>query len=636
MPFTLNRQALAVLSCFLPLAAAAQSANPVPRLDDIVVTANRMAQLEKDVIGDVTIIRKDDLQKEGQNSVPDILAKQPGIQISNTGGPQAVSSVFMRGAPSQFTQVMVDGIRINSLATGTTNWPAIDPALIERIEIVRGAASSLYGSGAIGGVINIITKKSGEDRPLSAYTNIGVGSYGTFKSSAGFSGARDGWDYSLSGSMADSSGFSATNELSGPYAYNKDKDGYTQHSLSGSLGYRWKPGHHLGLTAYNGYMNGDFDSGFSATPPYSTTRQEVYSVTSTDDITDYWQSVLRFGFAKELIDTRDLNWETNQFQSSIIGSLQRSYMWQNNLKFSESQNVSVVLERLEERVAGPSSYTSNRRDTNSAGLVYRGDFNAHHVQASVRNDNISGYGSETTGGLAYDLDLTDKWRVGIAGSTGFQAPRFSYLYAPDTAGLFGPRYVGNPNLKPEKSRNIEASLKYTGGTTRLGMVAYQNKIEDLILNSVYDAALGANTAKNIDKATIRGITLTAEQDYGNTTLRASADFMNPRDDTSGDQLIQRAKRVFVVGAEHRINAFKVGAEYQYTGKRYDTTWDDAGQPFRSSLGGYSLVNLTAAYDFSKNAGVQVRWNNVLNKNYSSIYGYNTPGSNVFVNLSLRM
>lgn len=635
MPFTLNRQALAVLSCFLPLAAAAQTANSVSRLDDIVVTASRTAQLEKDVIGDVTIIKKEDLQKEGQNSVAEILAKQPGIQISNTGGPQTVTSVFMRGAPSQFTQVMIDGIRINSLATGATNWPAIDPALIERIEIVRGSASSLYGSGAIGGVVNIITKKSGEDRPLSAYTNIGVGSYGTFKSSAGFSGARHGWDYSLSGSMADSSGFSATNELSGPFTYNRDKDGYTAHTLAGSLGYRWKPGHHIGFTAYNGYINGDFDSGFNATPPYSITRQEVYSVTSTDDITDYWQSVLRFGFSKELTDTRDLNWDTNLFQASVIGSLQRSYTWQNNLKFSESQNVSVILERLEERVSGPSSYTANRRDTNSAGLVYRADFDAHHVQASVRNDNITGYGSETTGGLAYDLDLNDQWRVGVAGSTGFQAPRFSYLYAPDSAGFFGgPRYEGNPNLKPEKSRNIEASLKYTSDTTRLGVVAYQNKIEDLILNSVFDPARGANTAKNIDKATIRGITLTAEQDYGNTTLRASADFMNPRDDQSGDQLIQRAKRVFLLGAEHRINAFKVGAEYQYTGRRYDLDWNDGGR--RTSLGGYSLVNLTAAYDFSKNVGVQLRWNNILDKNYMSIYGYNTPGSNVFVNLSLRM
>src|SRR5690606_30983691 len=138
---------------------------------------------------------------------------------------------------------------------------------------------------------------------------------------------------------------------------------------------------------------------------YTVTRQEVYSVTSTDDITDYWQSVLRFGFAKEVVDSRDTDWLTNQFQSSIIGSLQRSYTWQNNLKFSESQNVSVILERLEERVAGPASYTSNRRDTNAAGLVYRGDFDIHHIQASIRNDNITGYGNETTGGLAYDLDI---------------------------------------------------------------------------------------------------------------------------------------------------------------------------------------------------------------------------------------
>src|SRR5690606_8560579 len=148
---------LAVLSCFAAAAATAQTTTA--QLDNIIVTASRTPQLQKNVLGDVTVINKTDLQKEGQNSVAEILAKQPGIQISNTGGPQTATSVFLRGAPSQHTQVLVDGIRINSLTTGVSNWNAIDPALIERIEIVRGASSSLYGSGAMGGVVNIITKK---------------------------------------------------------------------------------------------------------------------------------------------------------------------------------------------------------------------------------------------------------------------------------------------------------------------------------------------------------------------------------------------------------------------------------------------------------------------------------------------
>lgn len=620
MPFTPNRLALAVLACVVPAATAAQTTNTVSRLDNVVVTASRTPQLEKDVLGDVTVIGKEELQKAGQNSVAEILARQPGVQVNNSGGPQTITGVFLRGAPAQHTQVLVDGVRINSIASGVTNWQAIDPALIERIEIVRGAGSSLYGSGAIGGVVNIITKKGGEDRPLAAWGNIGLGSHGTFKSSLGISGAQADWDYALSTSMADSSGFSSTNALNS--SYNRDSDGYEQHALSASLGYRWMPGHHIGVTAYNGYINGEFDGGsFDQQTPYTMTRQQSYTVTSTNDISAHWQSVLRFGYSKERNDSRGNGWSSN------VGSQQRSYSWQNNLKFTENQNLSVILERMEERPDGGSAYVINRRDTNSAGLVYRGDFDRHHIQASVRNDNVSGYGNETTGGLSYGLDLDDKWRVGVAANTGFLAPSFASLYSPLEFG-----FQGNPSLKPETSRNIEASLKYATDTTRLGLTAYQNKIKDMINGYILldDVPGSPHTAKNINRATIRGLTLTAEQDFGRTTLRAGADIMNPVDDETGGQLQHRAKRIFRLGADHRIQDLTVGAEFQFTSRRYE----DAAN--KTSMGGYGRVNLTAAYDFSKTVGVQVRWDNVLDKGYTNVYGYNTPGSTVFVNLSVRM
>ncbi len=609
MPFALNRQTLAVLSCFISAAAAAQTSAPVPQLDQVIVTASRTPQLEKNALGDVTVVGKKELQKAGQDSVAEILARQPGIQFASNGGPQTPTGVFLRGANPSQTLVLIDGIRINSSTQGGANWNTIDPATIERIEIVRGAASSLYGSDAIGGVINIISKPTGQDRPLSAWGNVGYGTHGTFKSGLGLSGAQDGWDYALSSSMTDSSGFNATNERN-TFSYHPDSDGYTQHSLSGSLGYTWKKGHHVGLTAYNGYTDGDYDAGEFMNPASSVTRQQAYTLTSTDDITDYWQSVLRLGVSKEYIEDRT-------FQSSF-SSLQRSYTWQNNFKLTENQELSTVLERLEERPAHSSAiYSVNRRDTNSAGLVYRGDFSAHHFQASVRNDNISGYGNETTGGLAYSLDLSDQWSIGVGGNTGFRAPTFSDLYSP---------FAPNPDLQPEKSRNIEFNIAYKTDSTRLGLVAYQNKIRDLItLDPTRNFA-----AYNIDAATIRGVTLTAEQDYGDTTVRASADLMNPRDDNTGGQLVRRAKQVYRISADHRFKALTVGAEYQLTGKRYD---DAANQ---TSLGGYGLLGLTAAYDFSKNVGVQVRWNNILDKDYTSVYGYNMPGSNVFVNFSFRM
>jgi len=213
--------------------------------------------------------------------------------------------------------------------------------------------------------------------------------------------------------------------------------------------------------------------------------------------------------------------------------------------------------------------------------------------------------------------------VGVAGNTGFHAPTFSDLYFPGSE---------NPDLQPEKSRNIEARVRYSKNGLNLGATVYQNKIRDL-LN--WDNA--TFRMENVSRATIRGVTLTGEYAWDATTLRASADFMRPRDDETGDRLLRRARQQYMVAAEHQIEAWRLGAEFQYTGDREDTAVNpDTFESYRTTLGGYSLVNLTAAYDLNPNASVQLRWNNVFDKDYANAYGYRTAGSTVFVNLSLRM
>src|SRR5690606_1585279 len=302
---------------------------------------------------------------------------------------------------------------------------------------------------------------------------------------------------------------------------------------------------------------------------------------------------------------------------------QRSYSWQNNLRLSDTQKLALYVERIEERPQHSVSMQIDRRDTNAVGAIYNGRWGRHSVQASLRNDNISHYGNEVTGGLGYDFAFSDSLTVGIAGNTGFHAPTFSDLYYPGSE---------NPDLNPEKSRNIEAQLQYERGGLQLGATIYQNKIRDLL---TWDNA--TFRMENVDRATIRGATLTAQYEWHATTLRASADFMRPRNDNTGERLLRRARMQYRVAAEHRFDALRVGAEYQFTGNREDTAVDPVTfASYRSTLGGYGLFNLTASYDFRSKASVQVRWNNVFNKDYANAYGYETPGSNVFVNLSLRM
>ncbi len=639
MSLSRPRRCLATALSFLPLAVLAadpSSQPPVPVLQDIVVTASRSPEPLADVVGDVTVIGPEQLEQSGSASLTEIIGQAPGMQFTSNGGPQTASRLFIRGANAQHTLVLIDGMRASELLSGGARLEAIDPALVERVEILRGAASSLYGSDAIGGVINIITKKGEQDRPLSAWANLGYGTYETHKVSAGLSGASHGWDYSLSASAAGSRGFDvmrahfANGSSTDSWGHDRDRDGYYSAGWSGTLGYRWAAGHHIGLTAYDSYLHADSD-GSQDDYPWATednvrnlVRQQTYRLRSTDRITQRWESVLSFGWGRDSLDYR-----RPTEGSDLHASLKRTWSWQNNLQLTPHQRLSLLTERLEERISSTFDYDQTRRDTNSVALIYKGRNGRLHTQASLRNDNITGYGNQTTGSLGLDVDLADSWQAGIAGNTGFHAPTFADLYQ-NTPNMY---YVGNPDLQPEKSRNLEAHVQYQDSATLLRLTAYQNKIRDLIIN-VSDPVTWQTSPQNVDRATLRGLTLTGEHTLGATTLRASADWLDPRNDApatgEGSQLPLRARQVFHLGLEHRIQALTLGAEYQYTGNRYA----DAANTVR--LGGYSLVNLSAAYDFSKTLGVQVRWDNVLDKDYVLVDGYNTPGSSVFVNLSWRM
>lgn len=602
------RPVLVAVAGALPLMAHAQT-TPVNQLDQIVVTPARGAQPLHSAIGDVTIIGQEKLDKAGKDSVADILAREVGIEIYTNGGPQNTTGIYLRGTNPQHTRVMIDGMRINNAATGSTAWAALDPALIERIEVVRGAASSLYGSDAIGGVINIITKKGAQERPISAWANVGFGSYSTFKSSAGISGASNGWDYSFSGSYADSDGFASIDKPGTP------NTGYTQHGVSGTLGYEWAKDQHLGFSGSDTYIDGAYVEPFSLGVEHALQRQQAYTVSSTNKINEHWASKLSAGFSKNGLEIRPGTTDT--------AFIQRQYSWQNDVDIIAGQRISLIAERLEERMTSASLHNHDKRNTNAVGLLYRGDMGPHHLQGSVRNDNISGFGNKVTGGLAYDFDLNNHWTAGIAGNTGFRTPTFADLYYPLAWG-----FQGNPHLKPEKSRNVEAGLSYADDTTNVDLVVYQNTIKDLI--NTYDCSSYPCTTSNTKRARIRGLTLSGSHTLEQTRVYASLDLKDPKDTKTGKLLTQRAKQQYKVGVEHTFQHATLGAEYQFSSYRYS----DADNTVR--LGGYGLLNLTASLPITSSLEAQLRWNNALDKRYEYVKGYNTERSNIFLNLAWRM
>ena len=612
---------------------------PAPQLATIVVTPGRITEALADTLGDNSVINRDQLDTLPNGTLTDALIQEHGIEALNYGGPATTSSINIRGTNSNQSLILIDGLRINSATNGGAPLNAIPLNSIERIEIVRGTSSSLYGADALGGVVNIITRGE-SDRPLSAYVNAGLGSYGTTQYDAGFSGAADGWTYSLFGGYGQSAGITATKPTN--YYYDPSQNSYYRSNLGGTLGYTWKPGQTITVQSYESTVN----SGYANGAPYFNNRGiqnlSTNMVSSKNVLSEIWTSTLRAGFTTDQYQTISAGSDlvpTNPTDGrQHIDTHQSQYLWQNDLKLSETQLITLGYERLDQSVDGnlsdggypqPSfvNYQQTSRFTNSLFGIYRGTWGAHSVQASVRNDSNSQYGNFLTGGLIYGLSLTPQWRITVGANTGFRAPNFNELYWPITSF-----YMGNPLLQPEKSRNIEVGLKYSTEQTQLSLVAYRNAISNLIVNQpvLPDDPYSPYAPSNIGQALLQGVSLFGSYRFNSSTrVRGSVNWLDPRNAETGALLPQRAQQVAKVAVDQAVGAARLTAEWYASSERIDSMTG-------GTLGGYSLLNFVGSYPIYSNAEVQVRWNNVLNKQYTLVEGYNTMGSNVFVNLAWRM
>ena len=610
---------------------------PVPKLATIVVTPTRAPEPLSQTLGDNSVISRETLETLPNGTLSEALSRAHSIESVNLGGPQTVSTINIRGTNSNQSLILIDGVRVNNATNGLPPLNAIPLNSIERIEIVRGTSSSLYGADAIGGVVNIITR-SETDRPFSAYANAGIGTYASTQYDAGFSGAKDGWSYSLFGGYGQSGGFNATTASN--YYQNPDSDSYYRSNLGGSLGYTWKPGQTLSFQTYQSKVNGSYDMGapFFGDRGIQTLSNNI--LTSRNVISSFWTSTLRASLSTDTYKTVNVDASQNFYNTpdgkQFFKTNQSQYVWQNDLTFSPTQIVSLAFERLDQQVDGSLvdnispgvvNYQQTSRFTNSLLAIYRGTWGPQSVQASVRNDDSSQFGNVTTGSLSYGLSLTPRWKASIGANTGFRAPNFNELYWPVT-----PSFLGNPTLIPERSQNIEAGLKYTTDNTQLGLTLYRNNIDNLILNepTIPGNVFSAYTPMNIDQALITGITLTGSQKIGrNTLVKGSFDWSNPRNATTGELLPQRAQRVFKMAVDQSLGRARLSGEFFVTSQRQDALTSD-------TLGGYSLMNIVGSYPLTENTEVQVRWNNVFAKQYTLVQGYATPGSNVFVNLAMKM
>lgn len=588
---------------FAQMSTTGASANAV------VVTATRSPQLQRDVLSDTLSLTSKDIALSGAGSITDLLQRQRGIEIARNGGPGTSSSVYLRGANANQTVVLVDGVRIGSSTSGTATWSAIPLQAIDHIEIVYGPMSSLYGADAIGGVVQIFTRKGAGAPTVSAFAGAGSDSTRQYDASVfGATGGDHSFSYAISAGKDSSDGFSATKP--GSSSYNADDDGYDRKSASGQFGFQLAKGHEVGLVFLNSRTDAQFDSGASKYDTQSHTRLENIGVFSKNQLLPNWFSTLQWSDAKDesVSDTGVAS------SYSRIESKQGDLTWQNDIRIGDD-TLQLLLGHRKEEVVSTTTAVSKERSTKSFAAAYSMKRGAHLGTLGLRTDDSSQYGKKNTGSAGYGYRISGDLRASASFGTSFRAPTFNELYFPN----FG--FAGN---QPEKGRNAEAGLQYDDGVTLFGATAYRNKLTDMLVTATPcpDGKL-RSCSYNVNRAMLEGVSLNAGHRLGDFTFIANADWQDPKDETTGKSLARRAKKHGNASVEYAVGALNAGAEVQVSGQRFD----DAANANR--LGGYSLLNLYATWQFARDWSVLARWNNVTDKNYEVARNYATPGAKFF-------
>ena len=602
----------ATLAIVLAAGIAGAQTNPgagAVSLDPVAVTASRQAQPISDVLADLTVIGAEEILRAGVQSLPELLQRQPGVEITQNGGPGSTSGVFLRGANRGQTLVLIDGVRMASASAGATSLEAIPLDQIDRIEILRGPASSLYGADAMGGVIQVFTRRG--SGAVTGNASAGYGTYNTWDVNAGVSGGTGPVSFALQVAAKESNGFNA---IVNPrnFSYNPDPDGYTNQSVSANVGVTFAKDQVLSAQYFRSRLNNQYDGG----PDFddrTITTAETWAVVSSNRLASFWMSKLTAG---EGVD--DSVSETG-FGNFPFKTTQRQFAWQNEFTLPLGL-LTAGYERRDERLATEEGFSNTARDTDSLFGIYQLRYGPHSLQGNLRHDDSSQYGGKTTGSLAYGYRIDPEWRVTAGYSTGFKPPSFNDLYYPG---------FSNPNLVPETSTNWEGGVYWNktlaGVAVEARAIGYHNQISELI---VFQCDADFNCApQNVDRATLEGVTLGLDSRFENgATIGASLDLQSPKNDRTGNLLPRRARPHGALTAGVTVGPVRLGLEVVASSLRYD----DAANLVK--MGGYAIVNLTAEWALGHGVTLFARGNNVLDKNYELAADYATGGATVFAGL----
>lgn len=590
--------------------ASANAENEVKDIEVLTVTATRSNLNIDDALTSQVIITRADIDLVNPISILDLLSSVPSIDIASNGGRGQNASIFMRGTNSDHTLVLVDGIRVSSATSGGTSFNTISPEMIERIEIVQGPRAALWGSDAIGGVIQIFTRQL-SDGEIFAGASFGTDNYKKYKAGVGISHG-DG-QTSISISKEESDGFDARE------GSETDDDGYDftsvairgQQKISEEFSVEWLLSSDSGDNEFDGFYNGSDikNHAWLVRANYETdingvNNNTVFSVGQNRDSADS----LRDGESQGVFETR-----RNQY--SIV----------NNSQFSDELQVNVGVDYYKDDVSKSTTvYDKEKRDTLGVFAHALYSENSWTFEATVRHDNVEDINSENTYNLGVGHKVDENTRLVLNYGTGFKVPTYNDLFFPG---------FGTPTLDSELSETVELFFETKISDVNTSVSLYRSKIDDLI-------GRRNGSAVNFAKVEINGVELSANYAALGGVHDFNVSYTDAEDQSTQDesgrftneQLIRRAKEKFNYKYTTSLSGADIYAEYQFVGSRTDSVF---GVPGPVNLGAFQLVNLGLNYDVSDNFSVSSRVTNLLDKEYQTVSTYNTQERAFYVGITYK-
>jgi vitamin B12 transporter len=582
------------MNAFVLLAAAGGAV-----IDPVVVTATRTETPATDVIASVELISGEELLRQPASDLGDALRTLPGVEVARLGGHGQQTSIFLRGTDSNHVLVLVDGLRINPGTIGSAAIQNVAPELVERVEVVKGPRSTLYGSDALGGVINVITRRGAVE---GASVQAGAGRYGTHSASltAGLAGKHA--DASFGASMLDSDGF--------PTRRGDANDrGFENRSFTAAA--RLDAGlAELALRAWHAAGTSEY-SDFFLTPVDQDFENSAVTLAANFTPRSQWSTRLMVGRATE---------ELQQNQSPDFLETERATLdWQNDVALARHRVTSGVL------------WQDESADAQSFGLPYAADtttvqayaqdqaeFGPHRLLAGAALTDHETFGSHATWNAEYGYAIGEGALVTAAAGTAFRAP--------DATDLFG--FGGNPGLEPEQSLSYEIGYRQRIGVRQsVSISAFRNEIDELIQFVVLDPETFEGENRNVDRARIEGVELGWRYQADAWSARAGATIQDPRDATTNARLLRRARENLTLGVSRRIRDHEIGLDVLYAGERRDF-----GFPAQIRLPSYWLANLSARVALGRRFTLLARAENLFDEDYELASGFNTMGRSLFAAL----